>query len=157
MPEPGEKIMFNNYRKQLKAPFIIYADSESIIHKIQGPNLDPMKSGTQNTGHHEACGYSFIVVRCDGKTKPPVVYRGPNAAKHFLTTLQKEGEEIRSELENPKEMIMTNDDKASFWKATHCHICNKPPYNEEKRVYDKVRDRCHIYHWKVSRGGSQPP
>ena len=32
MPEPGEKIMFNNYRKQLKAPYIIYADFESIIH-----------------------------------------------------------------------------------------------------------------------------
>ena len=44
MPEPGEKIMFNNYRKQLKAPYIIYADFESIIHKIQGPNLDPKKS-----------------------------------------------------------------------------------------------------------------
>ena len=30
MPEPGEKIMFNNYRKQLKVPYIIYADFESI-------------------------------------------------------------------------------------------------------------------------------
>ena len=38
MPEPGEKIMFNNYRKQLKAQYIIYADFESIIHKFQGPN-----------------------------------------------------------------------------------------------------------------------
>ena len=84
MPEPGEKIMFNNYRKQLKALYIIYADFESIIHKIQGPNLDPEKSGIQNTAYHEACGYSFIVLRCDGETKPPVVYRGPNAANHFL-------------------------------------------------------------------------
>ena len=86
MSEPREKIMLNNSRKQLKAPYIIYADFESIIHKIQGPNLDPEKSGTQSTAHHEACGYSFIVVRCDGKTKLPVVYRGPNAAKYFLTT-----------------------------------------------------------------------
>ena len=99
MPEPRERITFYNYRKHLKAPCIIYADLESIIRKIQGPNLDPEKSGTQNTAHHEARGYSFIVVRCDGKTKPPVVYRGPNAAYHFLTTLQKEEEEIRRELE----------------------------------------------------------
>ena len=98
MPEPGEKIMFNNYREQLKVPYIIYADFESIIHKIRGPNLDPEKSGTQNMAHHEACWYSFIVVRCDGETKPPVVYRCPNAANHFLKTLQKEEEEIRSEL-----------------------------------------------------------
>ena len=113
LPESEEKIMFNNYRKQLKVPYIIYADFESIIHKIQGPNLDTEKSGTKNTAHHEACGYSFIVVRCDGETKPPIVYRGPNAANHFLKTLQKEGEEIGSEFENPKEMIMTDGDKAS--------------------------------------------
>ena len=116
--------MFNNYHKQLKAPYIIHADFESIIHKIQGPNLDPEKSGTQNRAHHEVCGYSFIAVRCDGETKPPVIYRGPNAANHFLKALQKEEEEIRSELENPKEMIMhmTNDDKPSFRKATHTQI-----------------------------------
>ena len=156
MPEPGKRITFYNCRKQLKAPYIIYADFESIIRKIQGPNLDPEKSGTQNTAHHEACGYSFIVVRCDGKTKPPVVYRGPNAANHFLTTLQKEEEESLSELENPKEMIMTDDDKASFRTATHCHICNKPPYNKEKCEYHKVRDHCHITGtFKVPRRGSQ--
>ena len=98
MIEPGEKIMFNNYRKQLKAPYIIYADFESIIHKIRGPNLEPEKIETQNTVHHEACGYSFIVVRCDGEAKLPVVYRGPNSANNFVKTLQKEEEEIRSEL-----------------------------------------------------------
>ena len=47
MPEPGEKVLFNNYRKQLKAPYIIYADFESIIRKIEGPNLDPEKRKTQ--------------------------------------------------------------------------------------------------------------
>ena len=52
------------------------------------------------------------------RQKPPVVYRGPNAANHFIATLQKEEEEIRSELENPKKMIMTDDEKASFRKFT---------------------------------------
>ena len=63
MPEPGETVMFNNYRKQLKARYIIYADFESIIRKIQDPNFDPKKSRTQNTAQHEAFVYSFIVVR----------------------------------------------------------------------------------------------
>ena len=44
MPEPGEKIMFNNYGKQLKAPCIIYSDFESIIHKIQGPSREKWNS-----------------------------------------------------------------------------------------------------------------
>ena len=81
--------------------------------KSKARAIDPEMSGTQNIALHEACGYSFIVVRCDGKTKPPVVYRDHNAANLFLT-LQNEEEEIRSELENRKETIMSDDNRASF-------------------------------------------
>ena len=146
--------MFNNYRKQLKAPYIIYADFESVIHKIQGPNLGPEKSGTQNTAHHEACGYSLIVVTCDGETKPPVVYRGPNAANHFLKTWQKE-EEIRSELENPKEINKTGDDKASFRKATHCHICNMINLFTTKRSVYMIKCEITVILQESTEGVSQ--
>ena len=67
MPKPGTNIRFENHHKQLKAPYIIYADFESIIPKIEGPALDPTKSGTQQTAHHEACGFSYMVVRSDGQ------------------------------------------------------------------------------------------
>ena len=50
----------------------------------EGPELDPTMSNIAKTQQHEACSYSYVVVRCDGETEPPVEYRGPNAAKHFL-------------------------------------------------------------------------
>ena len=50
---------------------------------------------------HEACGYSYIVARCDGQTEPPVVYRGPDAAEHFLNDIQKEERTIKDILSNP--------------------------------------------------------
>ena len=34
MPEPGSKIAFTNYHKQLPAPFVIYADFEAITEKV---------------------------------------------------------------------------------------------------------------------------
>ena len=49
-------------------------------------------------------------MKCDGKQ--PVVFYGPDAAKHFLTTFTLE--EIHDKLENPKEMMMIDDDKASI-------------------------------------------
>ena len=52
--------------KQLKTPFIIYADFEALTTKVEGPELHPAKSNTQRTQHHEACSYCYIVVRCDG-------------------------------------------------------------------------------------------
>ena len=82
-PEGKNKLAFQNHHKQLPAPFIIYADFEALTTKVEGPELDPTKSNTQRTQYHEACSYSYVVVRCDGQTEPPVKYRGPKAAEHF--------------------------------------------------------------------------
>lgn len=73
----------------MKAPYIRHADFESRISRIQVQTpLDPDKSGSQKTSKHDACGYSYIVVvRCDGQTEQPVMYRGPDAAKKFLRAL----------------------------------------------------------------------
>ena len=43
MPKPGTKISFDNQHKQLKAPYIIYADFKNLIPKIEGPALDPIQ------------------------------------------------------------------------------------------------------------------
>ena len=81
MPEDGKKLTFQNHHKQLPAPYIIYADFEALTTKIEGPELNPTKSNTRRTQHHEACSYAYIMVRCDGHTEPPVEYRGPNAVQ----------------------------------------------------------------------------
>ena len=44
------------------------------------------------------------------KNEPPVEYRGPNAAEHFLNALQEEERKIKTVLANPKPMHMTRDD-----------------------------------------------
>ena len=47
------------------------------------------------------------MVRCDGQTEPPVKYRGPNAAEHFLEALQEEKRKIKGVLADPQAMTMT--------------------------------------------------
>ena len=121
MPEEGKnKLAFQNHHKQLPAPYIIYADFEALTTKVEGPELDPTKSNTQRTQHHEACSYSYIVVRCDGQTEPPVEYRGPNAAEHFLESLQEEERKIKGVLAYPKAMRMTREDWHAFRTTETC-------------------------------------
>ena len=139
MPKEGENMLaFQNHHKLLPAPYIIYADFETITTKIEGPEPDPAKCNTQRTQHHEACSYSYIVVRCDGHTEPPVEYRGPNAAGHFLESLQGEECKIKAILADPKAMMMTRGDWRALRTAETCHVCDKPPEG------DSVRDHCHI-------------
>ena len=136
---PGKNmITFQNHHKQLPAPYIIYADFEALTTKVEGPALDPTKSNSRKTQHHEACSYCYIVVRCDGRTNPPVEYRGPNAAEHFLEALREEKCRIKAVLANPKAMHMTREDWRTHNSATSCHICEKPLDG------DAVRDHCHI-------------
>ena len=139
IPEKGKnKLTFQNHHKQLSAPYIIYADFEALTTKVEEPELDPTKSNSQRTQHHEACSYSYIVVRCECQTEPPVEYRGPNAAEHFLESLQEEESKIKDVLADPKAMRITREDWLAFRTAETCHVCDKPLEG------DSVRDHCHI-------------
>ena len=160
MPNPDKSLLeFQNWHRQMKVPFVIYADFESIIKKIEGPSLDPNKSNTQKTQIHEACGFSYIVVRLDGLVKKPVLYRGPDATEKFLQYLGEEEETIKEFCKNPKPICMTKEDWAVFNNTTNCYICHKVfEMKESKRTYfdkkqgkevkrlylDKVRDHCHL-------------
>jgi len=78
MPERGKNILsFQNYHKQMKMSYMIYADFEALVIKIPGCERE-QTSYTEKTERHEACGYSYIVVRSDGRSK---VYRGENAVE----------------------------------------------------------------------------
>ena len=144
MPKEGENILaFKNYQKQMKAPYVIYADFEALVKKIQGCERDPEngknKSYTEKTERHEACGYSFVVVRSDGKVTGPFVYRGENAVRSFLKRLVIVKDKIRENLAQVKPIAMTNKDWYEFKNAHSCHIC------EKKLVKENFWDSLPVY------------
>ena len=86
--ENNKSIKFVNHKKQLKAPWVIYADFESIIRKIEGPIQSTNKSFTHKSGIQEACGFCLRVVRSDGLSTEPFLYRGPYCIQVFLEELK---------------------------------------------------------------------
>ena len=142
MPEEGENILaFQNHKKQMKAPYVIYADFEALEKKIQGCERDPEKnkSYTEKTEWHEACGYLYIVVKSDGEVTAKKVYRGENAEKSFLESIMQEKEKIREMLAEPKPITMTHEDWYDFKNAYNCHIC------EKKLVKENYWDSLPVY------------
>ena len=136
MPQEGKNILAfqNNYHKQMKAPYVIYADFEALVKKIAGCERGPdskNKSYTEKTEWHEACGYSYIVVRSDGEVTRSKVYRGENAVKEFLNGILQEETKIRESLATPKPIVMTDEDWEDYKNAKNCHICNKSLIKEE--------------------------
>ena len=63
MPFEDTKILeFNQYEKSDKAPFIIYADLECRIQKIDGCNHNPESSSTAKVSEHILSGFSMYKI-----------------------------------------------------------------------------------------------
>jgi len=133
MPKEGENILFfENFKKQMKMPFIIYTDFEAIIRKILGCEHERMQTSyTEKTEKHKACGYSYLVVRSDGKVVGSNTYRGKNVVGEFLSAVLQEEEKITESLATPKPIDMKCKDWEKFKNAKDCHVCNKSLIKDE--------------------------
>jgi hypothetical protein len=139
MPKDGENILaFTAHHKQMRVPYIIYADFESLNVPMDGCAGNPKNSWTRQLAKQTPCGYCYVVVRSDGMVTGPVLYRGENAAERFFEAMQNELETINGVFREPKGIVMTQEDNASFAEAADCHVCGGPLNG------DRVRDHCHI-------------
>ena len=143
MPNKGSTVKFTNFRKQLDAPFVIYADFEALTEPEKGHANTKQKSYTHKYQKHTVCGYGYKVVCCydDRYSRPVQIFRSrKNVVYKFLQAMMKESEycaRVKRDLFN-KDMVLTAADRKDFAGATHCHIC-KQLLNEKP-----VRDHCHV-------------
>ena len=116
---------FTNYHKQMKAPYVVYADFECVLRKISSFEPDNKQSFTVKTEKHKPCSFPYMVVRSDGATFGTFTYRGEDAVYVFLVWLQNHEREMREDTDNKRPLVMTNEDWQKHRNATDCHICNK--------------------------------
>ena len=109
----------------MEAPFVVYADFESLIRKIHG--CAKKDQATAKTELHEPCGFSYITVRSDGQTHGPYLYCGEDVVYKFLESLQYHVKLIKAELADKKPIVMAPEGWQKFNSATECHICNEKP------------------------------
>ena len=137
--EDNATLFYKDYHKQLKVPFAIYADFESLTTKIDSTQPNPEKSFTEKYQHHQPCGFSYIVVSDYEKySKPPVVYRGEDAVDKFLECLEEEQKYIQEKLDFVEPMRIEREEEQAFQDAVNCHICGY------ELGADRVRDHCHL-------------
>ena len=139
-------IQFKNIQHLMKAPYVIYADTESIIKPTDnpGPNTD---ANTVQTSEHVPCSFAYTVVRSDGKVVSEQLYRGEDAIDVFFENLEGDLEWIRDDLKNIKEINMTSKDWDHHKAADTCWICGgdfKPYSNGDSEALWKVRDHDHL-------------
>ena len=137
-------IKFKNIQHMMKAPYVIYADTESIIRPVDSPNTD---TDTVQTSEHVPCSYFYIVVRSDGEVTNMSTYCGEDCMDEFFSDLDCEIEKIREDLKTVRPLEMTQQDWNTHHAATECWICDGPfeDYCDgDTHGLWKVKDNDHI-------------
>ena len=139
MPSPNNNIIkYNSGEKSLELPFIIYADLECLLKKIDTYYNNPELSSTAKINQHISSGYS-IYTNCsfDKSNNKLSYYRGEDCMKRFCKDLKKHATKI-IDFKKKTMIPLTKEEVDNYNKENTCYIC-KNDFNN-----DKVRDHCHF-------------
>ena len=126
----SESLEYHSGVKSMKAPYIIVADIESLLRKMDTCANDLSKSSTEKKNKHEMCGYSFSSF--DKKNNKLDHYRGKDSLKRFCQDLKKQAKSMIDFLK--KEMNLTPEEEFSFYMAGKCYICEKKFHKDKKII-----------------------
>ena len=88
MPSEDTKILeYYQYQKSDKVPFVIYADLECLIEKIDGSKNNPENSSTTKVGEHIPSGFSMSTMSKSIEDTHNL-YRGKYCMKKFCESLR---------------------------------------------------------------------
>ncbi|XP_074029419.1 uncharacterized protein [Leptinotarsa decemlineata] len=137
------KLLFENFERQMRVPFVVYADFESVLKPIHVNEPNPESSYTIKTFKHAPYSFAYLI-KCsyNDDLSKFVTYRGVDAAQKFVSSIEDDLKEIHeNHLRNPKPMdTQTDEEEEQFAAARTCGICNKAFTDGEV----KVRDHCHV-------------
>ena len=144
MPEEYNKILkYNEGEKSMKSPFVIYADLECLLEKMNTCHNNPGKSSTTKINKHTSSRYSLFTHCSFDTTKNKLdYYRGKNCMKSFCLDLREHATKIINC--EKKEMIpLKRKEEKKHNKQEVCYICKKGfSTDDSNKKYHKVRDHC---------------
>ena len=139
MPTRNPIVEYSNGQHQVKVPFVMYADFESILEPIQGVSNNPAQSSTRGVNVHKPSGWCLHSKFAYGNVKKPTTqYRGSDCVEKFCEKIISEAKRLYTSFLEVPMLPLTKSQLKEYKNAIKCHICFK-----EFKDKGKVRDHCH--------------
>ena len=139
MPKGNKPVHFTNIHKQLKAPFVVYADSECLLKPLSniGVTTGIVENPEKQVKYQEHVPYSFAykIVSIDPDFRlTPIeedddgtffTYKGEKAADKFIESLEETVDKIFKNYINKTKPIepLTAEQLQHHYNTPNCHIC----------------------------------
>lgn len=134
----SDKLIFDKYQRQLKLPFVVYADFEAFLNPIASCDPDSTKSYTNNIQKHEMYSFGYYI-KCsfDDNLSRYCSYTGSDCAKVFMDTLYSDLEKLNKFIRFRKNPTpMNQDDLNIVSNANKCFICDSDLKSQSVFSYD---------------------
>ena len=139
LSEPDNYIEFDDFEKQQKMPFCIYADFETLNTNA---NDESISGNIELKTAHIPSGFTFYTAS-QYFTPRKVTYRGSNAAQIFLKEILKEKDRIIDIMNAVIPIDLSSQEEKYYQSTSVCHICRDELKDNHKKGH-KVRDHCHF-------------
>ena len=125
MPNEDNKIIkYNEGEKSIRSQFIIYADLECLLEKINTCYNNPKELSASEINKHTPSGYLLFTHCSFDKTKNKLdYYRGDDCMEKFCKDLREHATKIN--YEKKKMMSLTKKEEKNHNKQKVCYICKK--------------------------------
>ena len=143
MPAKDNNIIkYNQGAKSIKLPFVIYANLECLLEKMNTCQNNPNESSTTEINKHIPSGYSIFTHFSFNQTKNKLNhYRGKDCMKKFCKDLREHATKIIN-YEKKKVIPLTKEEKIHYNDQEICYICKKE-FDKSDKKHCKVKDYCH--------------
>ena len=144
MPDAENNILESKPgKKPLKHPFIIYADLECLLLKMNTCKNNPNKSYTTVKALHKPSRYSLLTsCSFDKLENKQTYYSKRDCMKRFCNDLKEHISRIINYETKPM-IALTEEEQESYKNQELCHICEKEFCTYNNKEMRKVRDHCH--------------
>ena len=116
-------LKYNNREKSMNVLFVIYADIESLIEKIDTCNKNLEKSSSTKVNKYAACSYSLFTNCSYYSNKYKHSYcRGKDCMKNFYKDLKEHVMKITN-FERQKMLSLIEKESKSCCKQKFCYMC----------------------------------
>ena len=142
--EDNKILKYNHGEKSMKATFIIYADLESLLEKMNTCYDSPEKSSATKLNKHTPSGYSLFTHCSLNKAENKLdYYRSEDCMKKFCLDLREHVTKVINY--EKKEMTpLAKKEEKNYNKQKVCHICRKEFNTDDSdKKYHKVKDHFH--------------
>ena len=129
----------------MKFPFIIYANLESLLEKMNTCHNNLEKLSTTKINEHTPTGYSLFTHCLFDTTKNKIdYYRGKNCLKNFCQDLREHAVKISNYEQKEMVPLTKKKEEKKHNKQKVCHICKRRfSTDDNNKKYYKVKDHCH--------------